>query len=167
MATGGAVTRSTADTVIAAVGEQVDSDLFTANGIAVNGKGIPGFRTNLENVFVGGDAMRGPATVVEGIADAQAFADAVIGSAHAYAIPADAHVAREEAIARKGDPLPAQGRVRGRAAACTATPSVEVCADVCPNRANVVIALPDGRHRDPPCGPDVQRVRQLRRVLPL
>ena len=88
--------------MIAAVGERVDSDLFTANGIEVNAKGIPEFRTNLENVFVGGDAMRGPATVVEGIADAQYFANAVIGSVHSVAIPDDAHATRDEAIARKG-----------------------------------------------------------------
>ena len=75
----GEFTEIDCDTVIAAVGERVDSDLFTANGIEVDAKGIPEFRTNLENVFVGGDAMRGPATVVEGIADAQYFANAVIG----------------------------------------------------------------------------------------
>ena len=90
----GEFTEIDCDTVIAAVGERVDSDLFTANGIAVNAKGIPDFRTNLENVFVGGDAMRGPATVVEGIADAQWFANAVIGSVPTAAIPDDARAAR-------------------------------------------------------------------------
>ena len=67
------------DTVISAVGEQVESQIFTANGIQVDEKGLPTFRTNVEGVFAGGDAMRGPATVVEGIADAQWFANAVIG----------------------------------------------------------------------------------------
>ena len=90
----GEFTEIDCDTVIAAVGERVDSDLFTANGIEVNAKGIPEFRTNLENVFVGGDAMRGPATVVEGIADAQYFANAVIGSVRSVAIPDDAHATR-------------------------------------------------------------------------
>ncbi len=77
-----------ADTVITAVGEKVESELFTRNGITVDEKGIPAFKTNLEGVYAGGDAMRGPATVVEGIADAQYFANAVIGEAHKFAIPA-------------------------------------------------------------------------------
>ena len=40
----GEFTEIDCDTVIAAVGERVDSDLFTANGIAVNAKGIPDFQ---------------------------------------------------------------------------------------------------------------------------
>ena len=141
----GEFTEINCDTVIAAVGERVDSDLFTANGIEVNAKGIPEFRTNLENVFVGGDAMRGPATVVEGIADAQHFANAVIGSVHSVAIPDDAHAARDEAIARKGILCPPKAGYEGeRCLHCNTV--CQVCADVCPNRANVVITLPDGRH---------------------
>ena len=141
----GEFTEIDCDTVIAAVGERVDSDLFTANGIEVNTKGIPEFRTNLENVFVGGDAMRGPATVVEGIADAQYFANAVIGSVHSVAIPDDAHVTRDEAIARKGVLCPPKAGCEGeRCLHCNTV--CQVCADVCPNRANVVITLPDSGH---------------------
>ena len=141
----GEFTEINCDTVIAAVGERVDSDLFTANGIEVNAKGIPEFRTNLENVFVGGDAMRGPATVVEGIADAQYFANAVIGSVHSVAIPDDAHATRDEAFARKGVLCPPKAGCEGeRCLHCNTV--CQVCADVCPNRANVVITLPDGRH---------------------
>ena len=36
--------------------------------------------SGLENVYTGGDVFRGPATVVEGIADATGFAQAVIGA---------------------------------------------------------------------------------------
>ena len=141
----GEFTEINCDTVIAAVGERVDSDLFTANGIAVNAKGIPDFHTNLENVFVGGDAMRGPATVVEGIADARYFANAVIGSVPTVNIPDDAHAARAEAIARKGILCPPKAGCEGdRCLHCNTV--CQVCADVCPNRANVVITLPDGRH---------------------
>ena len=130
------------DTVIAAVGEQVDSEIFTQNGIAVDTKGIPDFKTNVEGVYVGGDAMRGPATVVEGIADAQAFANAVIGEAHTFAIPAGAVAARAEAIAKKGI-LCESAKCEGeRCLTCNVV--CESCADVCPNRANVSIAMPDG-----------------------
>lgn len=125
---------STADTVIAAVGEQVEGELFTANGIAVNAKDIPGFCTNLENVYVGGDAMRGPATVVEGIADAQRFADIVIGAPHTLSVPENAHVTREEAISKKGILSPPTVGCEGnRCLHCNTV--CQVCADVCPNRA--------------------------------
>ena len=130
------------DTVLSAVGERVDSALFTANGIEVDAKGIPDFKTNLENVYAGGDAMRGPATVVEGIADAQAFANAVIGAAHAFEIPGKAAASRSDALGKKGilcDSAKCEGE---RCLTCNVV--CECCADVCPNRANVSIEMPDG-----------------------
>ena len=133
------------DTVIAAVGEKVDSDLFTSNSINVDAKGIPDFKTNIDGVYVGGDAMRGPATVVEGIADATAFAKAVIGEAHKFSIPAKAVATRAEAIAKKGVLCESAKCEGDRCLTCNVV--CQVCADVCPNRANVVIELPDGRHQ--------------------
>ena len=133
------------DTVISAVGEKVESELFTANGIEVDAAtGLPAFRTNVEGVFAGGDAMRGPATVVEGIADAQWFAGAVIGETYKYTVPAHARASRAEAIAKKGI-LRESAKCEGdRCLTCNVV--CQVCADVCPNRANVVVELPDGRH---------------------
>jgi len=133
------------DTVISAVGEQVDSEIFTANGIEVNAKGIPAFKTNIEGVYAGGDAMRGPATVVEGIADATWFANAVIGEAHTFKMPASALPTRAEAIAKKGILCESAKCEGDRCLSCNTV--CQVCADVCPNRANVVIELPDGRHQ--------------------
>ena len=132
------------DTVLSAVGERVDSDLFTANGIAVDAKGIPDFKTNIPGVYVGGDAMRGPATVVEGIADAQGFVNALLGESHKFAIPAKAKATREEAIAKKGILCESAKCEGDRCLSCNVV--CQVCADVCPNRANVVVELPDGRH---------------------
>lgn len=133
------------DTVISAVGEHVESELFTANGINVDEKGTPDFKTNLEGVYAGGDAMRGPATVVEGIADAQGFANAVIGQAHTFRMPESAKATRAEAIAKKGILCESAKCEGDRCLTCNVV--CEVCADVCPNRANVVIELPDGRHQ--------------------
>ena len=133
------------DTVISAVGEKVESELFTANGIEVDARGIPDFKTNIEGVYVGGDAMRGPATVVEGIADAQGFANAVIGEAHKVNIPAHAKADRAAAIAKKGILCESAKCEGDRCLTCNVV--CQVCADVCPNRANVVIELPDGRHQ--------------------
>ena len=131
------------DTVVSAVGEKVESEVFTRNGITVDEKGIPAFKTNLEGVYAGGDAMRGPATVVEGIADAQYFANAVIGEAHKFAIPAKAVATREEAVAKKGVLCESAKCEGDRCLTCNVV--CQVCADVCPNRANVVVLLPDGR----------------------
>ena len=133
------------DTVVSAVGEKVESEVFTRNGITVDEKGIPAFKTNLEGVYAGGDAMRGPATVVEGIADAQYFANAVIGEAHKFAIPAKAVAPREEAVAKKGVLCESAKCEGNRCLTCNVV--CQVCADVCPNRANVVIELPDGRQQ--------------------
>ncbi|MCI9330813.1 MAG: putative selenate reductase subunit YgfK [Oscillibacter sp.] len=132
------------DTVISAVGEKVESELFTANGVGVDAKGLPDFRTNVEGVYAGGDAMRGPATVVEGIADAQAFANAVIGEAYSFAVPDKALASRADAIAKKGILCESAKCEGDRCLACNAV--CQACADVCPNRANVVVELPDGRH---------------------
>ena len=133
------------DTVISAVGERVDDDELAAYGIHVGEKGRPSFATNLPGVYTAGDVFRGPATVVEGIADAAAFAEEVVGHAHEAAIPKKAIPSRESCIAKKGVLCESAKREGDRCLACNTV--CQVCADVCPNRANVVIALPDGRRQ--------------------
>ena len=133
------------DTVISAVGERVDDDELAAYGIHVGEKGRPSFATNLPGVYTAGDVFRGPATVVEGIADAAAFAEEVVGHAHETAIPEKAIPSRESCIAKKGVLCESAKREGDRCLACNTV--CQVCADVCPNRANVVIALPDGRRQ--------------------
>ena len=135
------------DLVISAVGEQVDSALLTANGVEVDKKGRPAFETNVEGVYAAGDARRGPATVVEGIADAAAFAEAVIGAPHSYDIPAAAHVTAADAAAKKGV-LAAAGYPCREGERCLQCRTVcENCVDSCPNRANVSVTMPDGRRQ--------------------
>ncbi len=133
------------DLVISAVGEQVEDALFAANGIETDAKGRPDFATNLPGVYTGGDSMRGPATVVEGIADATAFAEAVLGSAHTPRIPESAAATREDAMKKKGV-LCLSSKCEGdRCLSCQVI--CQCCADVCPNRANVVIQFPSGSHQ--------------------
>ena len=133
------------DLVISAVGEQVEEQVFTDNGITLSAKGRPAFCTNVPGVYAAGDALRGPATVVEGIADAARFAEAVIGAPHTYDIPAEAHPTEAEVIARKGI-LRAPGKVCCEGERCLSCDTVcQNCVDVCPNRANVAVRLPDGR----------------------
>mgnify|MGYP001033883470 CR=1 FL=1 len=133
------------DTVISAVGEQVDGELLASWGVAVGEKGRPSFRTNLDGVYAAGDALRGPATVVEGIADGLAFAEAVTGSVHTVRIPCHAKAGREDALAKKGILCESAKREGDRCLSCNVV--CQACAGVCPNRANVVIRLPDGRHQ--------------------
>ena len=133
------------DLVISAVGEKVDSALMAANGIEMGRKG-PAFKTNVDGVWCAGDAHRGPATVVEGIADAAAFAEAVVGEAWTYEIPEAAYPSKAQAIEKKGILMKAsQACCEGKR--CLDCNTVcENCADSCPNRANVVIKMADGRH---------------------
>ena len=135
------------DLVLSAVGEQVDSELLAQNGIETDRRGRPAFQTNLDGVWAAGDAVRGPATVVEGIADAARFAELVIGHPHTYEIPASAYPTDADAVAKKG--------ILAMASACTpegarcldCSTVCENCVSCCPNRANVTVILPDGRRQ--------------------
>ena len=119
---------------------------MAASGIEMGRKG-PDFKTNVENVWCAGDAHRGPATVVEGIADAAAFAEAVIGKPYEYEIPAEAYPTKANAIAKKGILKMAKDACCEGDRCLSCNTVCENCADSCPNRANVVIRLADGRHQ--------------------
>ena len=135
------------DLVISAVGEQVDDALMSANGIELDKKGRPAFKTNVEGVYAAGDATRGPATVVEGIADAARFAEEVIGAAHTYEIPAAAYITKADAIAKKGTLLMSKDACCEGKRCLQCHTVCENCVDSCPNRANVAIAMADGSHQ--------------------
>ena len=135
------------DLVISAVGEQVDDALFGANGIELDKKGRPAFKTNVEGVYAAGDATRGPATVVEGIADAARFAEEVIGAAHTYEIPAAAYITKADAIAKKGTLLMSKDACCEGKRCLQCHTVCENCVDSCPNRANVAITMADGSHQ--------------------
>lgn len=134
------------DLVISAVGEKVDDALMASNGIELERKG-PAFKTNVDGVWCAGDAHRGPATIVEGIADAAAFAEAVTGKKHEYDIPEEAYPSHAEAIAKKGV-LAMAGDVCCEGERCLQCKVIcENCVDSCPNRANVVIKLSGNSHQ--------------------
>ena len=133
------------DMVISAVGEQVDAELMAANGIEMERKG-PAFETNVPGVYCAGDAHRGPATVVEGIADAARFAEIVVGHPHIYDIPAEADVTEFDAQAKKGILSMASKCVCDGERCLQCSTVCENCVDSCPNRANVVIKMADGSH---------------------
>jgi len=72
-----------ADTLIAAIGEDADTSVILQNGIHVDAEGRISVHektceTNISGVFAAGDCVRGPATVVEAIADAKKICHAVV-----------------------------------------------------------------------------------------
>ena len=135
-----------ADTVVSAIGQKVDTTVFEENGIEVTDGKVP-FETNIEGVYTAGDCLRGPCTVVECIADAQKFADIVVGKKHIFDIPPQAYDIPENSIDKKGVLCDSCDKVyeADRCLNCSAV--CENCVDVCPNRANVVITLSDKRRQ--------------------
>ena len=140
-----------ADLVVAAIGEKVDTSVYEANGIKPDERGRIPFMTEVDGmkIYNIGDSNRGPCTVVECIADAQKAADAIIGEKHDMDIPADAFASPAEALEGRGvlldyryegdDPEPFSSRCLSCNTVC------ENCVSVCPNRANTVMIMPDGR----------------------
>jgi putative selenate reductase len=144
-----------ADTVIAALGAEVDAAALAALGLppgkADADRGTQ--ETGVPGVFLLGDAAEGAATIVRAIASARRASDAI--------------VAREGGPRFKGRPLPAEdtaalraARDRLRPAAVPSDDPASVaaessrclgcralclkCVEVCPNRANTLIRVPVG-----------------------
>ncbi|MEG2371991.1 MAG: putative selenate reductase subunit YgfK [Hydrogenoanaerobacterium sp.] len=133
-----------ADTVIAAVGEKVDTELFTQNGIAVDERGRvtvneKTMETSVKGVFVAGDARRGAATVVEAIADATQFAQTVAKLETGCYSELNISPTPASAMMKKGllEAEPNQHKQCDRCLECATV--CECCVDVCPNRANLAI----------------------------
>ena len=134
-----------ADTIIAAIGENIDTTLYAELGVEMDAKGRPVVDANMmtteAGVYAVGDSRRGPATVVEAIADSAKAAAAIAGIS--YDKYAEENIAADEKLytAKKG----VQSRDTGKTPddRCLGCPTVcEVCTDVCPNRANVAIHVP-------------------------
>jgi putative selenate reductase len=154
------------DSVIAAIGEQVETEILLRNGIELTSDGR--IRVNPENnetsvpgVFIGGDALRGPATVVEAIADARKAADEIcrregkdkaadslkkqpgMDETITGAVIIDRQRWQEDLIMRKGlVRLPDSDVSGSEASRCLGCNLLcNKCVDVCPNRANVAVAV--------------------------
>ena len=145
--------------LISAIGEKVERGVFDENGIAMTERGRvkvaqDTLETNVPNVFVIGDANRGPATVVEAIADARTVADAIVGP-YRYEIPADAKTTETACIEKQGvlHEYDDAGKESSRCLTCSTV--CECCVQVCPNRANVAI------HVDGLCMPVILHVDKM------
>ena len=145
----GKTTQIPAATVITAVGEHVDDALFAANGIALDKKGRPVVSESMaagDGVYVVGDARRGPATVVEAIADATRAAQAIVELDSNRYVDKNICADYNKPLSKKGDICTDCDHCDDTR--CLGCPTVcEVCTDVCPNRANVAIVVPGKRQR--------------------
>lgn len=133
-----------ADTVIAAVGEQVDTTFLTSNGIAVTEKGKAVVdKVTLESgnkgVYVIGDGLNGPATVVEGIRDARKATEAILRGKMEKNFEEKADLA---SIYEKRGVLEETKGKKMDSRCLTCSTVCENCVEVCPNRANVSIRVP-------------------------
>jgi putative selenate reductase len=110
----------------------------------------------IDGVFAGGDAVRGAATIIEAVADARAFADALSASSPARPEEAEgrlegrssAVVARldvNEALARRSRRAFREADAVREAARCLGCDTLcALCVTVCPNRANVLYEVEPG-----------------------
>ena len=151
------------DALITAVGEQADTDVLRAMGVPLDDKGWPLVdlktgETARSNVFLIGDVQKGPSSIVAAIGDARRATDVIVArenlkSHHGNKFWLNADPAK--ITARKGavvvnivkkDEL--QSFVKQEGARCLQCNYVcSKCVDVCPNRANISIAVPGFKDR--------------------
>lgn len=133
------------DSVISAIGEQADFGVLEGAGLQ---RGADGKWQEMENVYLGGDAYRGPSTVVESIADARRAAASILKKEKLH--PEDSLTGRfsedrgrfAQIYAKKGRLRAASSSARIEYLRCLECDSVcNKCVDVCPNRANLYVPV--------------------------
>ncbi len=141
------------DSIISAIGEHVDLDILRQNKIVELDKNSLGINdqtneTIINNVYIGGDALRGPSTVVESIADGKKAAQAIIDKEGIEVKLTDVTLMHSN----KADHIKSIEDKRGNilldnfsdinleASKCLECNLLcNKCVEVCPNRANIAI----------------------------
>lgn len=135
-----------ADTVIAAVGEQVPTEFYTGFGINVSERGkalvnAETLETSQTGVYVVGDGLNGPATVVEAIRDARKAAEAILGKPAARDF--DDTVSDLNKLYDRRGMLAETREYKEESTRCLGCSNIcENCVEACPNRANITITVP-------------------------
>lgn len=132
-------------TVIVAVGENLPKEYYEANGIEVDKKGRPvvnakTYETNLPGVYVSGDGLFGPSTIVEAMADSTKIAKAILGKAVTTAISKDKDL--KPVFAKRGILMQRASADHEKQRCLSCSTVCEHCVEVCPNRANLSIQVP-------------------------
>ena len=133
--------------MILATGAGADSTLLREFSVETDEKGYPVLDENLQTtkkgVYVAGDAAFGPRTVVEAISDAARISAAITGASFDRYEDANRGSSADEYLAKKGELCPDVEQMPDER--CLGCETVcGVCADVCPNRANILVNLPEG-----------------------
>lgn len=146
------------DTIISAIGEKVDTKLLMNNNLMKDdiSKLEINFDTKesiIENVYIGGDALRGPATVVEAIADGKKAAESICEK-EKISEPAVIDTYKSIDIKEWQNELRLRKPLQIEDTKLTGTQEAQrclgckylcnKCVDVCPNRANIAIAIEEG-----------------------
>ncbi len=147
------------DTVITAIGELVEYELLEANQIEFDARGNilvdEHNETSVENVYIGGDAYRGPSSIIEAIADGQKVAQGIFKKegvtpqvVTAADFPSDKESRLQEITTRKAVIAPRldlkafETKTREAANRCLSCNVVcNKCVEVCPNIANIPIKV--------------------------
>ncbi|WP_407310416.1 putative selenate reductase subunit YgfK [Desulfosporosinus sp. SB140] len=141
------------DTVLSAIGELIDYDLLKTNGIEVGEKGKikvneETLETSVPNVFIGGDALAGPWTVVGAISHGTKVAKAILqkegmefNQEFASRISFDKEKQLLEVRTKKAvlQAVRDDDKEPGRCLECNHI--CNICTEVCPNRANLMIPV--------------------------
>ena len=143
-----------AATVIGAIGEKVDTSFLEDLGIEISKRGLPVLKdsceTNLQNIYMVGDAKTGAATIVEAMAGGKKVALDILkkeGLTCDFAeVPEIKDKNNLKFYKRKGIlAMPELDEREGvRCLSCSRI--CQLCVDVCPNRANIVLEVGDNLH---------------------
>ncbi len=138
------------DSLIPALGQDIDIDFITYGELqTVKGS----YETSIPDVFVGGDAMRGAATIVKAVGDGRKAAIQIAAKAGivlpSEKLSSDKKMSHSDFIVRKSKRVKIDASIAGdhpefiaesaiqEASRCLFCGDVcSVCATVCPNRAN-------------------------------
>ena len=137
------------DSLICAIGERVDEDFLKNAGAITDTDTLETIQTKTENIFIGGDALRGPSSVVEAIADGRSIAEKILERVGCFDPKQQNNIAcnlqydETELINAKGVIKKAENEnLNLEAKRCLACDIVcDKCVEVCPNRANVAIKV--------------------------
>ena len=147
------------DTVIGAVGARVDTEAFGRNGIALDARGFPktgpAGETSVPGVYIAGDCKTGAATVVKAIAGGKAAALDILRNLGLEADFPPGPAAAVNTAAGFPELYLKKGIIAGakednsdgfRCLSCGTL--CGICADVCPNRANVLVEIDHGGFKE-------------------
>ncbi|MBR1455450.1 MAG: putative selenate reductase subunit YgfK [Lachnospiraceae bacterium] len=142
-----------ADTVIASIGEKVDSEFYKSNDIEVTEKGLPKLdsmmQTSINDVYAIGDGAFGASIIVKAIANAKIVSYAITRKSFiGNELPNESveNIYKDRAILKdRIENVNANSNDASRCLHCNKV--CETCNEVCPNRANVHVILKDGSHQ--------------------